>query len=670
MLLFVYCLGLYSSLKVVLGSFGIEPDTVHSLMLWYGVNDFGLEWIKDWIFTQDNWLFSLVPIHFLEFWLFGANPALLITTGWLLFVGSTVAAGFIARQLSAKLSFYLIPVILIFAGLYAHKSGLISYSTSHNITNLFGLLSTLALLKWCKLRRKHLLAIIIFLNTAGGLSDPWMLPSYTLPTGLVGIFMMLRGSSSQEKISGVILAVAMAVSALLVKSLMFGMLDFLPQMHFSVGDGETIKSNFFYLVNDLGRLLGILPDRYPNALLYNAISILSIVALYTAGIWFSIRYTANSLPQVFFYLSSFSIAGISLALLISSEPATAISARFLINILYLSTISIAVSLEHNWRAIPLGWKAASITIAILFMVSGFLSTYHLLLKPGFSIKTNKHQDLMEFLTQENLNYGYGPYWSTAANAVTALSSSTIKLRPIQFDKNSGMPIFSMRAETSKQWYTTKDIPPSQNTFFVIVTYDAEECIVPTTCRKGLIKKYGQPERHLYYKGYEIMVWKKPPIQEGKDQYIDARLNEKILFNTSHPMPEWEGWSTSEPGGTWSNGDKSSLKLSLSEIPDHDLILVINGQPFLTNKHRTQEISVTINNQFVSKIQYSLPSNDWTRKIRIPVELVAGDQGRLSIVLHYKHAVSPEDLGLNDDKRLLALNLSSVLLKPYNQTLRH
>ncbi len=640
-------------------------------MLWYGISDHGIAWVKDWIFTQDNWLFSLVPVHFLEFWLFGANPALVIITGWVIFIGSSITAGFIARQLNAKYSFYIIPIILIFTGLYAHKYGLISYSTSHNITNFFGLISTLALLKWCKYKEHYLLAIILFLNIAGGLSDPWMLPSYTLPTSFVGVFMMLRGTTNQEKTSGFLLVLATMTSVLLVKSLFFGLLDFLPHMHFHVGNWETIKGNFFYLIKDLGRLLDTIPLHEPHTLLQSFISVAAVFALYAAAIWSAARYTTSFLLQAFFYLSFFSISGTSFALLISAEPATDMSARFVINILYLTTIYIAVTLEQHWAAIPIMLKAASIAVAILFMASGFSSTYHLLSKPGFSIKTNRHQGLMDFLSKENLNYGYGPYWATAANAVTALSNASIKLRPIQFDKSTGMPVFARRPETSKRWYTDEDVPYNQNTFFVIVTYDVEECIVPTTCKKGLILKYGPPNKLLYFKGYEILVWKKPLIKEGKSHYINIRLNEEILFNTSHPMPsEWTGWSKSEPAGTWSNGDSSSLELHLSDIPDQDLMLVIDGQPFLTERRRTQGISVLINTQLVSKIKYARPSNNWTREIRIPRELVTRNQGKLSIVFHYDHVVSPAELGLNDDKRRMALNLHSILLKPYNHFLQH
>jgi hypothetical protein len=43
---FLLLVGLCGSFKVVLGLFGIEPDTIHSLMLWQGMSEHGLPWSR------------------------------------------------------------------------------------------------------------------------------------------------------------------------------------------------------------------------------------------------------------------------------------------------------------------------------------------------------------------------------------------------------------------------------------------------------------------------------------------------------------------------------------------------------------------------------------------------------------------------------------------------
>jgi len=60
----LFSIGLFGSLKTTFGLFGINPDSSHSAMLWYGIRDHGMNFIKEWLFTPDNWLFSLFPIHF------------------------------------------------------------------------------------------------------------------------------------------------------------------------------------------------------------------------------------------------------------------------------------------------------------------------------------------------------------------------------------------------------------------------------------------------------------------------------------------------------------------------------------------------------------------------------------------------------------------------------
>ena len=61
-------------------------------MLYDGIVRHGPGFVKDWIFTADNWLFSLYPITFALFGIFGAKPALVILMGWLIFVASALVA--------------------------------------------------------------------------------------------------------------------------------------------------------------------------------------------------------------------------------------------------------------------------------------------------------------------------------------------------------------------------------------------------------------------------------------------------------------------------------------------------------------------------------------------------------------------------------------------------
>lgn len=660
-----YAFGLYLSLKVVLGSFGVEPDASHSLMLWYGVNEHGLSWVKDWLFTQDNWLFSLVPVHFIEFWLLGPKPSLVIITGWAIFVASTIAAGLIGLELKSKNSFYIIPVVLIFMGLYAHQSGFVSYSTSHNITNLFGLLSTLVLIRWVKTKKWYLIALIFFFQVTGGLSDPWLIPAYTLPTALVVVILFFKSGKPQERKQYFWLFAAVAVSMVSIKTLFFGVLDFLPRMNFAIGNWETINSNAVFLIKDLGGLFNLLPGAKTNFFVSSFISLAAILVLYVTSMRLVVFDDLDSLapPRLaFFSLVFFSTGGISLAFLISDVPAADYSARFLINILYLITIAVSVSFEENWHRTSILVKGFSITVVLLFMNAGFFSNLYLPKESSFLIKSTETHELIAFLTKNRLNYGYGSYWGSNANAVTILSNSQIIIRPVSFYKSSGRMIFGNRQESSKRWYNTDDFPVNQKDFFVVVNNDGEGCPIPQICINGLTRQYGKPSRILIYKNSLILVWNHPLIGWTNNNFVEIKSDTKITFDASNPIPPWEGWSHPEPGGTWSDGDTSLLLLALSSLPKNDVELMIEGHAFLDDKNPSQEVDVLVNKIHVATLKYDQQANGGIRAVKIPKRLVLDNDGHLLTKFNFKNPKSPAELGLSDDTRRLGLSIVSLELK--------
>src|SRR6266705_5122757 len=69
------------SLRLTFSHFGIDSDSSHTAILWNEINHKGLILIKDWLFTPDSWILSLVPIHFAAFTLFVPRPEVLIGIG-------------------------------------------------------------------------------------------------------------------------------------------------------------------------------------------------------------------------------------------------------------------------------------------------------------------------------------------------------------------------------------------------------------------------------------------------------------------------------------------------------------------------------------------------------------------------------------------------------------
>jgi hypothetical protein len=658
-----FLVGLYGSLKVVFGLFGIETDTCHSIMLWDGVNSFGMAWLKDWIFTQDNWLFSLVPFHFLGFLLFGAKPSLVVLAGWLIFVLSALVSGLVAWQLNAKRAAFLIPLTLLFSGLYAHSLGLVSYSTSHNITNLFGLASLLLMIKWAKKQQTSILFFILLLLVAGAISDPWMVAAYNLPIVLVSIFLLMTPLIKVDRIDCIKLLLTSAGSIFAVKSHFFGALNFLPDMHFQLGSWSTINSNLVFLIKDLGGLLNILPFHNSNDFIPAVLSIGIIAILIFKNINIAIKKNlhAQNGVFVFFLFSFFSLGGILLAFMLSSVEAANYSGRFLLNCLYLIAIGLGVLIDLNWEKLPNTQRVFSASVIILFLLSGIVSNFQLWKNHGLALKDNGTSSLIDFLRKNNLSYGYGPYWGANANAVTAISKSEIHIRPVVFNKTNGMMITGNRPESSRRWYTIEDLPADQKQYFVFVKSDGEECADIDLCIKGLSKQFGDPSRVLKYGDAFVLVWNHPLIgYEHSPKRIV--LDKAIHFDEINDPPMWPGWSVPEKWGTWSDGDSSLMLLALSNTPQNDIELLINGHAFLADKHPSQEVDILVNGHHVATLKYDQQSNGGVRVVKIPKPLALEKNGQLLIKFNFKNPKSPAELGLSADTRRLGLGIVSLEIK--------
>jgi hypothetical protein len=506
-------MGLWSSLKIVLGTVGFEADTSLPIVLWQGVRAHGLPWIKDFIFTQDNWLFSWVPLQFLAFSIFGAKPAVVILSGWSVFVSSAFASGALAWKVGAKRSCALVTVVLLNFGLYAHASGFVSYPASHCITNLMGLLSVFVLASW-NMKSGSLYPIILFsLLTAGAMSDPWMLATYNVPILLVAVLFWVKPLKQLPRQQSVRVIIVASLSIICVKARLLGILSFLPRAHFHKGHWPTIASNGVYLVRDFGGFLNLVPFSRSNHLLPAVISIaiLAIFVLKSASELFRRKPALNETTVCFIYVASLSLAGIFSAFILTDTVERGWSARYLINAAYLLVILISVISELNWKHSRVRSKWLLAFIAVLFLGSSTISTFKYISSRAFSFQDNGIQDTIAFLKQNGLSYGYGPYWGVNANAVTAASSSQVVIRPVMFDKNNGMIVRGTRVESSKRWYTAEDIPAGVNDYFVIVNSDGEECPDVKVCITGLSRQLGTPDRRIKRGVSTILVWNHRPL---------------------------------------------------------------------------------------------------------------------------------------------------------------
>jgi intracellular sulfur oxidation DsrE/DsrF family protein len=651
--------GIYGSLKVVTWLSKIHPDTTYSILLWYGVNAHGFAWLQDWRFTPDNMLLSTVPFNFLGFMIFGPKPAVFILFGWLTFILSAFISGAIAWQLKAKKAAIILSLALLFFGYYANDWGMVS--GAHNITNLFGLAALYLILKWSQKPSVLKLIAVLAILIAGAVSDPWMLAGYNLPIALVGIAFLMFPRARINRANGFKLLLVSIVSIASVKTKLFGVLDFVPSLHFAPANWATINNNTIFLIKDLGGLLNIIPFEKSTDFLPAILTLVVILSLLIFSVFKAVKsgHQISSSNIAFICFATFSIGGMALAFVISDLEAMDYSGRYLLNCIYLIPIGLGVLVEHNWPRSSKIEKAICTSVPVLFVLSGIVSTFQMWRSPGFALKDMGAGALIKYLKMNGLSYGYGSYWGSQANAVTALSKGEVVIRPVVFNKRTGTMIAGTRAETNKRWYSERDFPPNQKQFFVFVTSDFEECADVNLCTSGVIRQFGDPVRTLKYESATILVWDHPLI--GPKTPRPIVLGRAIKFNDQNP-PLWQGWAAAEKWGTWSDADSALVVLALSSTPKNDLELVIDGGAFLAAKHPSQEVDVLVNGQHVDTLKYDLRSNGGVRVVKIPKALALENSGQLLIKFSIKNPESPAELGLSTDPRRLGFGIISLELR--------
>jgi hypothetical protein len=122
-----------------------------------------------------------------------------------------------------------------------------------------------------------------------------------------------------------------------------------------------------------------------------------------------------------------------------------------------------------------------------------------------------------------------------------------------------------------------------------------------------------------------------------------------------------GWSDLEPTGVWTDGDRATLALRLTDgVPD-DAELVLSVAPFVTPEHPVLEVKASVAGQQLATRVFR--HDEAPSLLRVPVPpSVRGFGGRTVVELGLRDPASPADLGLGDDTRRLGVQLRWLLLR--------
>ncbi len=221
-------------------------------MLWHGVRAHGLGFLRDWMWAQDNWLFSLLPWSAALYALAGPRPALVVGTGWAVFVACARTRRWLGWRLARRPAVWaLLPVLLLASRPGLGRIGWLAHPVTHTVTLLWGLLALHAAVSWMTARRPWALAAVAAAVLIATLSDPWAWPALVLPVALAAA--LLRDGR---------LAVAVLVAGALAASRLGGVLDFLPPPRFEAANWAQVQDNFALLPRILGADFALLlPER-------------------------------------------------------------------------------------------------------------------------------------------------------------------------------------------------------------------------------------------------------------------------------------------------------------------------------------------------------------------------------------------------------------------------
>jgi len=125
-----------------------------------------------------------------------------------------------------------------------------------------------------------------------------------------------------------------------------------------------------------------------------------------------------------------------------------------------------------------------------------------------------------------------------------------------------------------------------------------------------------------------------------------------------------GWADPEPWGRWIASPSACIELDLGRIPDGDLLLDLEGRPFLTPEHQRMAMRVLVNQVLVISeiLDYRPDQTVRHLPIRIPRSVAKAQGEHLSIEFQFDGMASPAELHMSTDTRLLSLGVTDFSLQ--------
>jgi hypothetical protein len=155
----------------------------------------------------------------------------------------------------------------------------------------------------------------------------------------------------------------------------------------------------------------------------------------------------------------------------------------------------------------------------------------------------------------------------------------------------------------------------------------------------------EPTYRYFYPG--SIEYHPPPLYTWGDRIEFGKEGNASQYDIRH------GFSQPEVGKTWTEGNIASLALRVSP-PATDLVLKLSACPLIGANLHSQTVKIAINDKPIGTLKMGAPGKFFLYSLKIPKSIV--NQDVLKIDFYLPNAASPETLGINKDKRLLAIAL--------------
>jgi len=519
--------GLWVSFHYTFYLWGPDSDICYSAMLWQGFHNYGLVFLKSVIYTQDNWLLSLIPIFFVLFSLFGANAYVVVVVGWLIYGISAILTGVIVRKVTNNFLLALAATVFsLFVGIYNYSASWMVYSNTHNISMLWVLVSFLIVIKILteqKSKINIIYLICLFITTfISGFSDPWFNAAFNLPMVLALLVIYFKEKEQRQNSKGIILSIILSwfLSWFMSFTKVFGLLSVLSDHFVFISSLHKLIENFLLYSVIIASFFNILQAFDINFIFGIIFLILSIyVLIFTIVKLVSLiknnLIQFSSLEKIVIYFSLISIIVISGAFLLSTFPEGLYASRFLYNIFYCLLILFIVLL--NKISFNKKDKILMFLYIIFYIVIGISGKNQAWLNPEIKIKSLGVENLITTLEANNLHFGYGNYWSTEANSINVLTNGKITVVGITDS-------FSPHGETSSFYFNTTTIPKERYYFLVVPNSPTNEWhLSPQESLENAKKLFGDPVKVITLKNHTIIIiW---------DHMLDFNMIKLNLFST-------------------------------------------------------------------------------------------------------------------------------------------